>query len=197
MAGISRKQTAATLALVLTLLLAVAVPRVIASNWGSQCGTVNGVDTCVSLANNGGHLVIFYSVEANQRNATLWSMANNYNPTDMTVQETTYGGTADVGVYDYTYGANGIWGWVHCPPNNTGVGGAHPNRWCRGQTLKYNLSYPGAFDTDFERRYMACHEMGHTVGLRHSGNTASCMYANVATSNYLDAHDNSHINAQY
>lgn len=176
------------------LLAAVPLPAT-ASNFGSQCAVVNGVSTCVSLGNNNVHNYYFGSVEVNQRAAINWVSLNVYNPTDVNTSETPNSDT-DVRVWDSTYGFNGIWGWVDCP-STCAKSGAHPNKTGFRQELRFNLSYPNAFDTLFERRYMACHEFGHTLGLRHSGSTASCMYANVATSNVLTSHDASHLNAKY
>ncbi len=179
------------------VMLALAVPSSTsyASNFGSECAVVNGVSTCVSLANNAVHNYYFGSVEVNQRAAVNWVSLNVYNPTDVNTSETPNSDT-DVRVWDNTYGLNNIWGWVDCPSHCYKTGG-HPNKTGYRQELRFNLSYPNAFDSQFERRYMACHEFGHTLGLRHNGNSGSCMYANVATSNVLDSHDVSHLNAQY
>lgn len=181
------------------LMLALPVPSGIsyASNFGSECATFNGVATCVSLGNNSVHNFYFGNVEVNQRVAVSWVSLNVYNPTDVNTSETPNADYADVRVWDSTYGLNNIWGWVDCPSHCPKTG-SHPNRTGFRQELRFNLSYPNAFDTQFERRYMACHEFGHTLGLRHNGNTGSCMYANAAWSNVLDSHDIvDHLNAKY
>jgi hypothetical protein len=42
-------------------------------------------------------------------------------------------------------------------------------------TVYYNLTYhDGYFPTDNAKRYIACHELGQTLGLRHT-TAASCM----------------------
>lgn len=181
------------------LVSALAPVNVNASNFGSQCATTPppwNIPTCVSLGNNNVHNYYFSSVEVNQRAAVNWASLNVYNPTDLHTSETVDSSANDVIVRDSTYGLNGIWGWVDCDSTCPKTG-AHPNRTGQRQGLRFNLSYPNAFDTTFERRYMACHEFGHTVGLRHNGATSSCMYADVAVSNVLNSHDISHINAKY
>ena len=44
---------------------------------------------------------------------------------------------------------------------------------------------------------MACHEMGHTVGLQHTSNSNSCMEATGYTPLDLSNHDVDHINGNY
>jgi len=52
-------------------------------------------------------------------------------------------------------------------------------RWCRPQRLYYNTYYEaGYFPDPNPKRYIACHELGHTIGLRHprAGETlVTCM----------------------
>jgi hypothetical protein len=59
------------------------------------------------------------------------------------------------------------------------------------------------FDTQGGRRRIACHELGHTVGLRHwnqyHSGAGSCMFTPPvnATTEGLSQHDRDHINAYY
>lgn len=70
------------------------------------------------------------------------------------------------------------------------------------QKVRYN-GYPGYrdnYNSAHARRSMACHEIGHTVGLRNRfDNRNSCMYvAGVSDrGTTTTAHDNNHINAHY
>ncbi len=93
-------------------------------------------------------------------------------------------------VWDWDYGDNGLNGWNACVGTTNG---AHPNQKCTQQWVKINLFY------NPPPQRIACHEMGHSVGLRHSDDQASCMKSTAAggNSNVLTAHDKSHLNLQY
>lgn len=75
--------------------------------------------------------------------------------------------------------------------------------WGRGQYLRYNAAMMHEYqNTIAARRGLACHELGHTLGLRHtSGST--CMAVMIDTNgkyytvSWLAQHDKNHINAQY
>ena len=64
-----------------------------------------------------------------------------------------------------------------------------PDGWCRRQRLYFNLNptYSAFFADRGSRDYMACHELGHTIGLHHWGNPPisdgparpTCMQADV------------------
>ncbi|MBI2763133.1 MAG: matrixin family metalloprotease [Chloroflexi bacterium] len=58
-------------------------------------------------------------------------------------------------------------------------------------------TYTAAYDTVAERDYLACHEFGHTLGLRHSGDAASCLFPNSATSGVLTSNEIVELNAHY
>ena len=151
----------------------------------------------VSLANNSSHLVRFASVQAAQKASTLDRMSAAYNtPTDITMTETTSTTADDVVVFDFTYGLNGAVAWVVCP-DAAFESGSDPNRWCFGQELRYNLTYADYYDTSGERAWIACHELGHTIGLNHVGTTNSCLRLNYNGTTLLSPHDVSHVNSNY
>lgn len=121
----------------------------------------------------------------------------------------------DVNFTVYDYGANGAAGFTTCPTNNTGTGNAHPNRWCRGQNVIFisyyywncNIFGGCGLQDDWWRRKLACHEFGHTVGLRHTNveqwRNTSCMWwaANTGGSSIYrgapDDHEVTHLNLYY
>ena len=167
-----------------------------ATNFGStSCGgtPVN----CVSLANSWAHYVYFSNVRSDIKNATIWSLDNNYSPTDVEAVETSSSTDNDVSVHSYTYGQNGVFGWVNCPSDAV-TSGSHPNRTCKGQVLKFNETYAYGFDTVDERRFQACHEMGHTLGLRHpEGDGDTCLRQGNLSITHLRPHDRDELNATY
>ncbi len=88
------------------------------------------------------------------------------------------------------YGENGAAGWVYCPveaPQGVNPSG---DRWCRQQEIHFNINprYGAFFADDGSRDHVTCHELGHTLGLRHWGNPpqtdgpevgATCMNSNT------------------
>lgn len=66
------------------------------------------------------------------------------------------------------------WGQTKCEPD-AHYEGSNPRRWCRAQLLVYDQSYESYWNTTHRRRFIACHELGHTLGLRHRTGSSGCM----------------------
>ncbi|GAA4364883.1 hypothetical protein GCM10023146_06020 [Nocardioides caricicola] len=96
-------------------------------------------------------------------------------------------------VSDSGYGDNGAIAWVNCPSGATETG-SNPNRTCYGQRLNWNTysGYASTWNTTYGARYVACRELGHTIGLRHTAQTGSCLRSqtpNSATTNTYSGQD--------
>ena len=156
--------------------------------------------TAFSVGDGYTHLVYFSGLGVGFTNATANTMSGDYDPTDLNMWQTTYWQIADVWVYDADYGQNGVAGWVDCPASAPQGINAQGHRWCKNQTLKYNLnaSYAPYTEDAGSRAYLACHEMGHTVGLWHWDDESTCMIPN-APNGPTDLHDQDkqHINSYY
>ena len=166
---------------------------------------------CTSVGDNPRHLVYFDpSLAPDLAAAMRRTIADDYGPTKLVViEQAKLTRMTDVIVFSGDYGENGAAGWVYCPsdaPQGTNPSG---DRWCRHQELHLNLNarYAAYFDDDASRDYVTCHEMGHTLGLRHWGNPpqtsgtdvgATCMNANTPNGpTGLHQYDIDHINAYH
>jgi hypothetical protein len=207
------RRTLGTAAVVLVTLLGLS-PRADA-NFGStdrtDCGYVAGgisPPACVSLANNSTHAIRPISLGDQWPGidvATQFAIDNIYNPTDLTVYTSNTDPSPDVWVIDGFSGNNNRYAWVDCSLSNSGTGGSGSLQWCRGQTLSYNATYLSSYPSGLGGyNGLACHELGHTVGLRHNEHmtlpdgATSCMRTFAPYPANINAHETTgHLNSYY
>lgn len=147
---------------------------------------------CTSVGDGRLHLVAFdESLRDDLAVAMRASMAEDYDgPTQLRLlEQPRVTPLTDVVAFSGDYGDNGAAGWVYCPSDAPQGINQFDHRWCRNQELhlNYNPRYGLFFDDDASRGHIACHELGHTLGLRHWGNPpetdgpvgATCMNANT------------------
>jgi predicted Zn-dependent protease len=187
---------------VAALLIAIGVPvgAVDGTNFGSNTtsGGTSGhpCDTTTAsqcVANNAYHSVYDFNL------GSAWTTAvadaiGKYNA--MAPIQVVWDGDSDADVLaiEGSYGLNGLWGWTYCS-STAAEGGVDPDAWCRPQWMSLNLSYS---QTASEKRAIACHELGHTLGLRHSNeSTGSCMIKNQRVIDDPSSHDAVKIDQQY
>jgi hypothetical protein len=165
---------------------------------------------CVSVGNDSRHFVfIDASVPSELAAAIQRTMARDYAPTHLLMRvQSNITAATDVIVYAADHGENGAAGWVFCPADARQGTNAQGDRWCQHQELHFNLNprYAAYFADRASRDYMACHELGHTIGLRHWGNppqtegpaAATCMTPdNPDGPVNLHAYDRRHIDQYY
>ena len=165
---------------------------------------------CTSVAGDLRHRVFFDATLTDGLASSLRdSMAEDYDPTDFVVTEVTELTPAtDVVAYSQDYGDVGAAAWVYCPSDAPQGRNSEGDRWCRMQEIHFNLNARMAvfFEDDGSRDHVACHEFGHTIGLRHWGNppqsvgpsAATCMNANTPNGpTELHQIDIDHINAYH
>ena len=78
-------------------------------------------------------------------------------------------------------------------------GGVDPNAWCYPQQIFFNVTHPSNWDgTPTGRDTVACHELGHTLGLRHAISTqSSCMRNAQTIYPTITTHDEAMLNGLY
>ena len=163
---------------------------------------------CTSVGNDLRHNVVFdVSLADSLRAAMRSAMFDVYDRTQLVmVQQPEVTPTTDVIAFSANYGENGAAGWVYCPRDAPQGVNDKGDRWCRQQELHLNLNprYGLFFDDPASQAHVTCHELGHTLGLRHWGNPpetdgpagATCMNANTPNGpTVLHETDVDHINA--
>lgn len=178
-------------------LCVLAVKTSYATNFGSQGtpgsgGTTNGV----FKTNNAYWNVIRRDLTTNYSDGVTLTLGVDYDEIPgftATTWEESYCQESgmDVCVFDFDYGDNNLYGWNACAGSYSGT---HPNMVCELNYTRINLHYaPPAMR-------IACHELGHSVGLRHTIDSASCMRPTSlggTSSRLSNPHDYNHIADAY
>jgi len=126
-------------------------------------------------------------------------MTTTYSSTNTDIEFTDIGNSTPsqgVLVWEVNNPAASFVAWVDC---YAGSAGSDPSRTCQVSALYVNndnINTSTGGNTNYQRG-VACHELGHTVGLRHTSGT-TCM-VNPASSSRLSLvqHDRDHLKAQY
>lgn len=122
--------------------------------------------------------------------------SDGYNPTNITTSQSGNGNNADVRVI---IGAiqSGFAAYVSCPADAVRTG-TDPTERCWNQFLKVDTGGATGFNTTARRKKLMCHEFGHTLGLRHTNATGTCMRQGPSNETMPGTHAHFvHINSNY
>lgn len=202
---VSRRIAALGCALVLSIgsMLLAATPAS-ATNFSGITG-LTGCDD-LNQADNATHTFNYISLGADNTAATDWVRSNVINPTVINTSiDSTPDELTDVNVIDKRYVDYCGYNWY--TPSGGGVIGAakcdllSPTNRCDRHTVRYTNTWTDTASTT-GRRWLACHENGHALGLKHRNENADgCMspsYVNAATSTVAySLHDKAHLSDNY
>jgi hypothetical protein len=154
------------------------------------------------MADNASHTINFQGTTPDYIiNMIEWARVNSLDPTAINTSiDTSLDTNTDVVVRndDYTAWCGREWGppdggiaLVTCDYLLTGSGGK-----CDRHTVFLLRWFMRGNLDQSERRRVACHELGHTVGLKHVTSGASCVTEDVIPppSGYYTTHDQNHLN---
>jgi hypothetical protein len=150
-----------------------------------------GPSGCCLYADNANHTYYPWSLTAGTLSSLRFAMGFRLDSTDMTTDEfQSQDANTDVVAVDVAYGTDASHSWWGLWTCDTLVSGSSTQ--CNKGTMRFNLSW-GTPDA-----VIACHEVGHSVGLDHSLETSSCMVQPTSpTADDFSTHDRSHINGYY
>ncbi|MEU7860491.1 matrixin family metalloprotease [Nonomuraea sp. NPDC049141] len=187
------------------LALAAAVTMTAAPAVANGFGSGNG---CCPFADNSKHWYTSETLETRTKSAAKAAMLKLDSQTDMTVAyDSTPDPSTDVEAFDRYYvdywdldwdgsstGYN-LFAYSKCvksiPPADS------TQAWrCDQYEVRYDLKDIDWMSTT-QRQALACHEIGHTIGLDHSTESGSCLRTGSHTVTKYGTHDVAHINGRY
>lgn len=154
----------------------------------------------LNAADDGTHGYYYSSLEANTAAVVDWSRVNNYDPTVINTVNVAYTTATDVAVFDSDYTGTYCGGAWYMETNPGQIGYVNCVRLtgsaCDQHEMRFDTDWMlGSEETTTQRRAIACHENGHTLGLAHIANQpTSCMTATPGNAVGLIQHDRDHLN---
>jgi hypothetical protein len=163
-----------------------------ADNFGGPKDASAACDATTSsecVANDANHSIYYSSnvTSADWLNGADAAINDYYNNTTSLIiwHTPTYSASNDVRLSEVDT-SNNLWGWGRCASSPTATGHlatavpayAHGLNWCYPQLVFLNDHYASTagYNNATGKRAIACHEIGHTLGLRHRNTTPyGCM----------------------
>lgn len=178
----------------------------LATNWGSNTTSADEIahpcDTTIysqCIADSGVHRVYLgYLTSASGMIAASQNAIAVYDAVTDVTAVTWSSPDADAVLTEADRGNSGYWAYTACTSIST-YGGTDPRRWCYPQRVVFNLTHPSNWDgSPPGRDTVACHELGHTLGLRHAvSSQSSCMRSAQTIYTTITTHDHAMLNGLY
>lgn len=203
----SRRRSSILLAWWLSAVLAGSLPGVaLATNWGSNTASAGtAAHPCdydiysQCIADSGIHRVYlgYLTAGSGMIAATRTALGVYDAVRDVTAVEWSIP-DADAVMKEGNYGSIGWWAYTACESTATPTG-VDPRVWCYPQKVVFNLTHPDNWDAGpTGRSAVACHELGHTLGLRHAISTeSSCLRQKQTIYTTITQHDQDMLNGLY
>lgn len=196
----------------MTLALIVNVELVQANNFGGPLDSGKHCNTSLQsqcVANDSTHLVCITAVTAPHRSATVVKIGHYDSMSFLYATENPApcNNADDVIVKDVNLPGTGAIAWGKCAAGASTGGSETPlpgTKWCKAQEFIWDRAFDYLIDSDSDKYMVACHELGHTLGLRHTpvGNY-TCMVPSTISPVYInpwgntDAHDRVKLDERY
>jgi hypothetical protein len=191
------------LALIGAVAVLLATPLAVTGNWGADpatsywCSSTDVRSEC--SADDSDHFVWFQGdVPTSVRTALLDSMSEDYILYNYTYHfyefftgEVEVKENSDVAVKWDNYSNSLPFAYTICQDDPT-FGASGWNRWCKRQNIWLDAS-DSCFSSDACRNWVACHELGHTTGLQHTGRVSCMNVSDITGPTDLQGHDREHL----
>lgn len=190
-------------ALIVAMMATTVPTRASATNWSGATG-VTGCNGGLNMADNGTHTFVYTDLTSKMADATYYARVNAVELSDVTTTyDSTPDGNTDVDVrdgalvsfcgYDWWQPATGgVIGLASCESLASGSK-------CQQHKVRYSSTFSGQASTTVVR-WLACHEIGHTLGLEHREDWSGSMPSSppeAALSVTYDSHSYGHLNTYY